>query len=255
MTTTSGYADVNGLHLYFEQHDESNGGSPLVLLHGGMLTIDLSFGGLIPTLAQRHRVIALESQGHGHTADIDRKISPSASASDVVALLDHLGIDRAHVLGHSMGAAVAMQLAVEHPSRVRSVVPVSVSVRPEGLHDDLTDPSKMATSTRMPTAQDFADFSEAYRRLSPHPEHFDEFLQSLSTNQNDSRGWTDQQLAAITAPMLVINGDLDFVTLEHTALIQTLIPGSQIAVLPGTTHMQATRRADLLLPMLAAFLD
>jgi pimeloyl-ACP methyl ester carboxylesterase len=113
----------------------------------------------------------------------------------------------------------------------------------------------MATSTRMPTAQDFADFSAAYRRLSPHPEHFDEFLQSLSANQNDSRGWTDDELAAITAPVLVVNGDRDFVTLEHTALIQTLIPGSQIAVLPGTTHMQTTRRADLLLPMLAAFLD
>lgn len=255
MTSSSGYADVNGLHLYFEEHDESGGGSPLVLLHGGMLTIDLDFGALIPALAQRHRVIAPELQGHGRTADIDREISPSASASDVVALLDHLGVDRAHVLGHSMGAAVAMQLAVEHPARVRSIVPVSVSVRPEGLHEDLVDPSKMATSTRMPTTQDFADFSAAYRRLSPHPEHFDEFLQSLSANQNDSRGWTDDELAAITAPVLVVNGDRDFVTLEHTALIQTLIPGSQIAVLPGTTHMATTRRADLLLPMLAAFLD
>ncbi len=177
-------------------------------------------------------MIALELQGHGRTANIEREISPSACASDVVALLDHLGIGRARVLGHSMGAAVTVQLAIEHPTRVRSVVPVSLSVRPDGLHKDFIDPAEMGTSTRMPTAQDFADFSAAYQRLSPHPEQFDDFLQSLSQNQNDTRGWTDEQLARITAPVLVVNGDHDFVTLEHTALIQTLIPASQVAVGP-----------------------
>ena len=116
-------------------------------------------------------------------------------AQDVVALLDHLGLDRAHVLGHSMGAAVALELAVSHPDRVRSVVPISGSVRPEGMHPDLTDPSKFATSTRMPTPQDFADFRAAYLRLSPHPEQFDEFLASLSADQTDLQGWTDEQLA------------------------------------------------------------
>ncbi len=249
---TSGYADVNGLHLYYEVHGS---GSPLVLLHGGMLTIDLNFAGLIPTLAADHTVIGVELQGHGRTADIDRAITPAALASDVVALLDHLGIDRAHVLGHSMGGAVALELAVSHPDRVRSIVPVSVSVRPDGLHEDLTDPSRHATSTRMPTQQDFADFTEAYQRLSPHPEHFHDFLMSLSANQNDTRGWSDEQLAGITAPVLIVLGDHDFTTIEHGGVMLRLIPGSQLAVLPGTTHMQATRRADLLLPMLAACLD
>jgi pimeloyl-ACP methyl ester carboxylesterase len=248
---TSAYADVNGLHMYYEVHGE---GSPLVLLHGGMLTIDLNFAGLIPTLAASHTVIGVELQGHGRTNDIDRAITPAALASDVVALLDHLGIDRAHVLGHSMGGAVALELAVSHPDRVRSIVGVSVSVRPDGLHEDLTDPSRYATSTRMPTQQDFADFSAAYRRLSPHPEHFEEFLSRLSANQADTRGWTDEQLAGITAPALIVIGDHDFTTVEHAALMQKLIPGSQLAVLPGTTHMQATRRTDLLLPMLATFL-
>jgi pimeloyl-ACP methyl ester carboxylesterase len=246
------YVDVNGLHLYYEVHGE---GSPLVLLHGGMLTIELSFAGLIPTLAQSHQVIAAELQGHGRTADIDREITPANLASDVVALLDQLDIDRAHVLGHSMGAAVTLELAISYPGRVRSVVPISASVRPEGLHEDLTDPAKMATSTRMPTEQDFADFTTAYQRLSPHPDHFDEFFASLSANQADSRGWTDEQLGAITAPTLIVQGDRDFVTNEHGALMQQLIPGAQLAVLPGTTHMEATRRADLLLPMLAVFLD
>jgi pimeloyl-ACP methyl ester carboxylesterase len=249
---STGFAAVNGLHMYYELYGD---GSPLVLLHGGMLTIDLNFGTLIPTLATRHLLIGVEMQGHGRTADIDRPITPAALASDVVGLLDHLAIDRAHVLGHSMGAAVTLELAVNHSQRVRSIVPISASVRPEGMHEDLTDPTKQATSTRMPTQQDFLEFREAYQRLSPHPDHFDEFLAALSTSNADLQGWSDEQLAGITAPTLILLGDRDFVTLEHAALMQHLIPGSQVAVLPDTTHMQVTRRAELLLPMLARFLD
>ena len=248
-----GYADVNGLHMYYVRHGEA--GTPLVLLHGGMMTIDLNFAGLIPTLARDHQVIAVELQGHGRTADIDREITPAALAGDVAALLDHLGVDRAHVLGHSMGAAVALELAVGHPSRVRSTVPISAAVRPDGMHEDLTDPSRHATSTRMPSAQDFADMQEAYQRLSPHPEHFNQFLATLSASNADLKGWSDEQLAGITAPTLLVMGDHDFVTIEHGALMKQLIPGSHLAVLPNTTHMAATRRPELLLPMLAAFLD
>ena len=249
---SSGYADVNGLHMYYEVHGE---GSPLVLLHGGMLTIDLNFAGLIPTLARKHQVIGVELQGHGRTADIDRPLTPAALAGDVVGLLDHLDIAAAHLFGHSMGAATAMEMAVNHSGRVRSVVAASVSVRPDGLHEDLTDPDKQATSTRMPTQQDFIDFREAYLRLSPHPEHFDEFLAALSASNADTQGWTDEQLARISSPVLLVLGDRDFTTVEHGALMQRLIPGAQLAVLPGTPHIQVTRRADLLLPMLDRFLD
>jgi pimeloyl-ACP methyl ester carboxylesterase len=250
--TSTGYADVNGLHLYYEQHGED--GSPLVLLHGGLLSIDLNFAALIPRLAPRHRVIAVELQGHGRTADIDRTVSPASSATDVVALLDHLGIERAHVLGHSMGGAVALELAVAHSDRVLSVVPISITVRPEGMHADFSDPEAMATSTRMPTAADMAAMRATYQRLSPHPEHFDEFLGTLSASQEDLRGWTDEQLAAVTAPVLYVVGDHDFTTIEHAGLMLEKTPGSQLLVLPGTTHMQATERVELLDPALAAFL-
>ena len=251
-TDRTGYADVNGLHLYYELHGQ---GTPLVLLHGGLLTIDINFAGLIPALAQRHQVIAVELQGHGRTADIDREITPANLANDVVALLDHLGIDRAHVLGHSMGAAVALELAVNHPTRVRSVVPVSGSVRPDGMHADLSDPANFATSTRMPTQADFAEFTEAYQQLSPHPEHFQDFMNTMSSSAADLQGWSDDQLAGIAAPVLIVLGDHDFVTIEHAALMKDLIPGSQLAILPGTTHMQATKKPELLLPLLEMFLD
>ena len=252
MDTITGHVDVNGLHLYHEVHGD---GFPLVLVHGGMLTIDLNFAGLLPGLvAAGHRVIGVELQGHGRTADIAREITPAASAADVVALLDHLGLERADVLGHSMGAAVAMELAVSHPDRVRRVVAASVSVRPDGMHADLTDPERMATSDRMPTAEDFAAMREAYTRLSPHPERFDDFLVRLSQSAADLKGWTDAQLAGITAPVLLVQGDRDFVTIEHAGLMLELIPGSQLAVLPDTTHMQVTRRVDLVLPVVEAFL-
>lgn len=249
----SGYADVNGLHMYYELHGKA--GTPIVLLHGGVMTIDLTFAGLIPELAQRHRVIAVETQAHGRTADIDRDITYPHMAGDVVALLDHLGIDRAHVLGHSMGGGTTLELAVSHPDRVRSIVPISASVRPDGAHPDLADPSTYATSTRMPTAEDFAAMGAAYARLSPHPERFEQLPMRTMTSATEWPGWTDEQLAGITAPALIVLGDHDFTTAAHGAVMQELIPGSQLAILPGTTHMQAPLRTELLVPMLAAFLD
>jgi pimeloyl-ACP methyl ester carboxylesterase len=197
----------------------------------------------------------VELQGHGRTADIERVISSADSASDVIALLDHLGIDQAPVLGHSMGAAVAMELAVSHPDRVLSVVPISITVPPEGMHADFSDPVKMATSTRMPTADDMAAMKSSYERLSPHPEHFDDFLATLSASQEDLKGWSDEQLSGIGVPALFIIGDHDFTTIEHAGLMLDKTPGSQPAVLPGTTHMQATHRVDVLGPVLAAFLN
>ncbi len=250
---TNGYADVNGLHMYYEVHGEQ--GTPLVLLHGGVMTIDLTFAGLIPTLARSHRVIAVETQAHGRTADIDRDITYPNMAGDVVALLDQLGIERAHVLGHSMGGGTTLELAISHPERLLSIVPISASVRPDGAHPDLADPSTYATSSRMPTAQDFADMGEAYARLSPHPERFADLPARTMTSATAWNGWTDEQLAGISARTLIVLGDHDFTTTAHGAVMQSLIPGSQLAILPGTTHMQAPRRTDLLLPMLAGFLD
>lgn len=248
--TTTGYADVNGLHLY---HETYGSGAPLVLLHGGMLTIDLNFASLIPTLAQTHTVIGVEMQGHGRTANIEREITYPNLASDVVALLDHLGIARAAVLGHSMGGGVALELAVSHPDRVSAVIPISASVSKDGLHPDLSDPSTFETSPIMPTGQDFADFKEAYERLSPHPEQFDAFLMTLSGMDSDFAGWTDEQLAGISCPVLIVQGDTDFTLIAHAGVMLAKIPNSALAVIPATTHMQVTRRDTILLPVLEQF--
>nr|WP_269449754.1 alpha/beta hydrolase [Auraticoccus cholistanensis] len=224
------------------------------MLHGGMLTIDLNFATLIPALARTHTVIGVELQGHGRTADNGRPITYPALAADVVGLLDHLGLARATVVGHSMGGAVALELAVNYPDRVSAVVPMSASVRPEGMHPDLLDPSTFETSPIMPTAQDFADMQEAYRRLSPHPEQFDDLMMRLGGIDADFAGWSDEQLDQISCPVLIVQGDRDFTLVSHAALMLDLIRGSQLAVLPGTTHMQVTRRVSVLVPLLTEFL-
>lgn len=188
-----------------------------------MLTVDLSVADLIPRLATRHRVIAVELQGHGHTADAERTISPATSAADVVALLDHLGIERAHVLGRSMGGAAAMELAVNHRDRVLPAVPISITVRAGGMHADFSDPEAMATSARMPTGEDL-------------------------------EGWSDEQLAAVSIPVLFVIGDHDVTTLEHAGQVLDRTPGSKPLELPDTTHVQATHRVTILDPALASLL-
>ena len=131
---SSGYAPVNGLRMYYEGHGNPGTGRPLVLLHGGLLTIDLSFGDVLPALAAGRRVIATELQGHGRTADIERDIDLRFLAGDVAALLDHLGVGQADVLGFSLGGGVALQLALDHPGPGLPAIPVSVSYASDGYH-------------------------------------------------------------------------------------------------------------------------
>ena len=248
---TTGYAPVNGLRMYYEVRGT---GRPLVLLHGGLMTIEGSFGPLLPDLVADRQVIAAELQGHGRTADIDRDLEPRYLAGDVAALLDHLDIDRADVLGFSLGGGVALQLALDHPGRVGRLILVSVSYAGDGYHQEISDPAQHATSTRMPTAEDFRQMREAYARLAPDPGHFEAFAAKASQAAGNLKGWTADQLGGITAPTLLVFGDHDFIRLEHAVEMHGLIPGAQLAVLPGATHMGVMRRADLIRPLVREFL-
>ena len=145
----TGYAAVNGLKMYYEVHG-SGPGRPLVLLPGGVLTIELSFGAVLPALAEGRQVIVTELQGHGRTADIDRDMSMAAFAGDVAGLLGHLGVGQADVFGFSLGGGVALQLALDRPELVGRLVAASVGYSPDGTHPDIADPARWATSTRMP---------------------------------------------------------------------------------------------------------
>ena len=250
----SGYAPVNGLLMYYEVHGRGETGRPLVLLHGGLQTIELSFGAVLGELAAGRRVIATELQGHGRTADIERDLEPGPLAGDVAALLDHLGVGQADVLGFSLGGTVAVQLALDHPDRVGRLIPVSVSYAADGYHQEISDPARHATSTRMPTEEDFRQMREAYMRVAPDPGHFDVFWAKVGQAANGFKGWTPGELGSITARTMLVFGDHDFVRLEHAVQVHALIPGAQLAVLPGATHAGVLRRADLIVPLVSEFL-
>jgi pimeloyl-ACP methyl ester carboxylesterase len=251
----TGYAKVNGLEMYYEVHAGPEAGAerPLVLLHGGVLTIDLSFSAVLPALARSRRVVAVEFQAHGRTADIDRDISVEGLASDVVALLDELGIQQADLFGFSLGGLTALEVAVRHPERVGRLVLGSTPFTQDGYHDEIRTPD--FTSPRMPGQADFEQMSEAYARIAPHPERFQELLAKSTAAATAALPWTPDDLRGLTAPTLLVIGDTDFVRIEHAAEMHRLIPGSELAVLPATTHMQLTRRTSLLLPLLDEFLD
>jgi pimeloyl-ACP methyl ester carboxylesterase len=237
---------VQAIDPYFEEYGPQ-GGRPLVLLHGGLLTIELSFGSIIPGLAHTHRVIALELQGHGRTPDTDRPMEFDTLADDVIALLDRLGLPKADFLGYSLGGAVLLQLALRHPDRVNRLIIASVDYRP--------DDSVPLTEDQLPTQEDFQSMRDAYAAVAPDPDHFDDFAAKASGMVHAWTGWTDEQLASIAAPTLLVFGDLDFTPPSRIIAMHALMPDAQLAVLPGTNHMGVMRRPDILVPMVLTFLE
>lgn len=247
------YADLDGISLYHEEH--GSGGVPLLLVPGGHLTIELNYADVLPALSSRRRVVAVEQQGHGRTADVDRAPTLAALAGDLVGLLDHLGLERVDALGFSLGGLALMEAATRWPDRFGRFVFASGHVRPDGYHPDITDPSRWATSTRMPTTEDFAAMHRAHARLAPPGDAgLEAFMAKLQPTIQGFTGWSDDELARVTARTLIMIGDHDFVTVEHAALELELIPDARLAVVPDATHNGLLHRADVVLPILEDFL-
>jgi pimeloyl-ACP methyl ester carboxylesterase len=240
------YAPVNGMQLYYETYGS---GRPLVLLHGGLMTIELTFGPLLEPLAASRRVVAVELQGHGHTADTDRPMTIDALAGDVVALLDHLGIAEADLFGFSLGGLVAYAVALAAPTRVGKLIVASADAhRPPGRESAPLD------DERMPTPADFQAMRDAYDAVAPDPAHFDDFAAGTSAMVHEFPGWTDE-LRSLQVPTLLIFGDRDFSPLRDVVELIELLPDAQLAVLPGTTHVGLTRRPREVLALMMPFLD
>jgi pimeloyl-ACP methyl ester carboxylesterase len=258
---THGYVDVNGLKMYYETHGPSSG-QPLVLLHGGMSAIGTSFGKLLPGLAQSRRIIALEQQAHGHTADIDRPFSMEQLADDTAAALQQLGVASADIFGYSLGAGIALQVAIRHPELAHKLVLASVTYNSDGFHPGLQD----GMANLKP--EDFAGtpFYEEYLQIAPHPEDFPRLVGRMKQLDGEVQDWPAEVIKAITSPALLIFGDSDVIRPEHAVEMFRLfgggvmgdmvgLPHSQLAILPGTTHITVVQRVDLLLAIIPAFLD
>ncbi|MET0861162.1 MAG: alpha/beta hydrolase [Microbacterium sp.] len=263
-STSTGYVEFDALHLYYEVHGE--GGTPLVLLHGGLFDIDQQFGTLIADLSADRRVVAIDFQGHGRTNDIDRPFGAAAFAGDVLGVLDFLGIERADVFGFSIGGAVALELAIEHPERVRRVIVSSTTFAASGMRGSENAAAVGAMTVDMIAG---SPMESAYLAKSPHPdlEHLQGLLDKLGASY--AGGFPDrtpEEITGIQAPTLITVGDADMVSLEHAVEFLRLrggdvngdfdgVPASQLAVFPGTSHFFGIARTDLVRDVVLGFLD
>ena len=258
-TPTTGYAPVNGLKMYYEVHGS---GEPVVLLHGAFMTITNNWDAWIGELSKTRRVIAVEMQGHGRTADIDRDLTSENLSDDVAALLDHLKIPSADLIGYSMGGGVAMQCAIRHPEKVRKVVSISAVLRHDGWVKEAVDALPKLTAEAFKGSPIEAE----YKKLSPTPDAFPEFVKHVIAMASKPYDLGADKLKATKAPMFFIHGDADGVRLEHISEMFRLKGGdvfgdmgprsaSRLAILPNTTHVTLMERMTVIVPMANDFLD
>ena len=256
----TGYLPVNGLQMYYEIHGT---GQPLVLLHGAFSAIGTSFGQVLPGLAQGRQVVAVELQGHGRTADIDRPLTLEGMADDVAAAIDQLGIEPADIFGYSVGAAVALQLVIRHPEAVRKLVLASVTYTLDGVHPGLME----GLGEMTPEMMHGSPWHDEYVRIAPRPEDFPTLFAKKTQMDQQIKDLPDEAIRAITAPTLLIIGDSDLVRPEHAVEMFRLLgggvfgdtpaglPDSQLAILPGTSHVSLVNRSELVVPIITSFLD
>jgi pimeloyl-ACP methyl ester carboxylesterase len=255
----TGYAPVNGLRMYYEIHGK---GDPVVLLHGSFMTITNNWTDMIARLSKSRQVIAVEMQGHGRTADIDREFSYENLADDIAALLDYLKIKQADVLGYSMGGGVAMQVAIRHPEKVRKVVSVSAVFR----HDGWVKEAVEAFPRMDPAMFKGSPIETEYKKLSPTPDKFETFVKRVIQMDIKPYDFGGAKLEATKAPFLFIHGDADGVRLDHIAemfrlkgdeIFGDMRPRSEsrLAILPDTTHVTLMNKLDVIVPMVNDFLN
>src|SRR5215471_9363197 len=201
-----GYASVNGLNLYYEIHGS---GEPLVLLPGGFMTVE-AMGEIVPQLAATRRVIGVELQGHGHTADIERPLRFESMADDIAALIRHLGLERADIFGYSLGGAVGLQTAIRHPEMVRKLALASTAFKRNGWYPEVL--AGMASISVEGLAG--TPIYETYLKTSPKPEAWPTFVDKMRRLLGEDYNWTND-VSSLKSPVLIVVGDADSLQVPH----------------------------------------
>jgi pimeloyl-ACP methyl ester carboxylesterase len=244
----SGYLPVGDLRIYYETQGEGRG---LVLLHGGLTTIDSSFPKLRPLLARGRKVVAIEQQAHGHTADLDRPLSYEQMVEDTAVALEQLGLSGADLFGWSDGGIVALGVAARRPDLVRRV-----AISGAGYSADAEGAEARAHYQRLDAdGADLALFREAYLRVAPRPRDWPVLVDKCKAMWSGFRGWAEAEMRALAAPLLVMVGDRDTVRLEHAVELFRIVPEGRLAVLPGSDHGAPLTRSDWVAAMLADFFE
>jgi pimeloyl-ACP methyl ester carboxylesterase len=253
-----GYAEVNGIRMYYETYGPERG-VPLVLLHGGGSTIDVTFGRILPFLARDRRVIAVEEQAHGRTSDRDAPVRFETSADDVAALLKHLKIEQADIFGFSNGASVGMQVAIRHPAAVRRLVFASSLTKKDGAQPQLWTLIQSADISNMPQP-----LKDAFLKVNPDPAKLKTMHDKDAERMRHFTDVPDADVRAIRAPTLILTGDRDIVKPEHAIELARLIPNARLMIVPGghgdylgeaVMTQRATREPELTAGFVEEFLD
>jgi pimeloyl-ACP methyl ester carboxylesterase len=210
-------------------------GSPLLLLHGGGDSGEHSFAQQLDVFAEHHLIVAPDQVGQGRTPDVRGPLSYTGMMEDTAALLRHLKLKHVDVVGFSDGGILALMLAVRHPELVRRLVVSGVNIAPDGLNPD--------------------DLEDLRATQIPKPKTIDEKLTRLWATSPTEDELSVAMLAKIMQPVLVISGDRDAITLEHTLKIFHALPLAELCVLPGTDHATFSGRSEWLNPIINAFLD
>jgi pimeloyl-ACP methyl ester carboxylesterase len=221
----SNYASLNGLKMYYEIH---GAGAPLVLIHGGGSTIGTTFGRVLPSLAKTHKVIAVELQAHGHTADIDRALSFEHDADDVAELLKQLGIPKADIFGFSNGASTTLEMAIRHPGLINRIIVASTFYKRDGAQPWFWDMMAHATFEQMPR-----QLKDAYLKINPDTNALYAMYKRDVTRMQSFPDISTEDIKAIHAPALIICGDADVVRPEHAVEMYRLLPHARLAIFPS----------------------
>ena len=240
------YAEVNGLNLYFETFGT---GRPLILLHGGLGSGEM-FGPILPTLAEHHQVIAVDLQGHGRTADIDRPLDVELMADDIAALIDHLGLEKPDVVGYSLGGGVAVYTAAKYPEKVGRLVAASVNLRPDDVYPDLRAQQGQVNAAAAEFMTDTPMY-QLYQKVAPHPGDFPQLLDKIGKSMAQPYDHTEA-VRSLQVPTLIVAADADMAPPSHHVEIFKLLDGGlrdggwmgegrpkgghALAILPGLTH-------------------
>ena len=243
---TGNYADVNGINLYYETHGS---GRPLILLHGGLGSGEM-FGPIIPALAANHQVIAVDLQGHGRTADIDRPIDTRLMADDIAVLIDHLGLDKPDVVGYSLGGGVAFFTAVKYPDKVGKLVMAAANVRRDAIPPEMLAQQGQVSSAAVEFMKETPMY-ELYQRVAPRPEDFGKLLDKMGESMAKDFDFSEE-VRGLRVPTLIVAADADMAPPSHYVEVFKLLDGGlrdggwqgegrpkgghALAILPGLTH-------------------
>lgn len=223
---TSGHAPVNGISMYYEIYGE--GAIPLVLLHGGGSTIEVTFGQILPIFSKHNRVIAVELQAHGRTSDRNSPESFEQDADDVVALLKYLKVDKANILGFSNGGTTTLQIAIRYPEVVNKIIDVTGAYQREGFLPGFFDGFEGATIDHMPE-----QLKTAFLKVTPDDDKLLNMFNKDVERMKNFKDIPDESVRGIKAPALIITGSQDVMPVEHAIKLSRMISGAQLAVLPG----------------------